>query len=1773
MPHGRSCSQVVHGHREEIKGDQPHAMTGAWETIKGPPILEHQGISNQFSQGNSSFSSPFLKPQGFSGEIGFSASHSTQARDESLEPTVDGNAFHDQGEFDRSDQELRRDSSEFLEQAAADSAVGRAQVREGHEPRRDSQDDDGGPEQGLQEEERPAVSSAACPEEEDHRQRNHSQAARPGTTGNPGGTASDSTGRDGLRRSCRGDIRGCPQEVSTVCPMVPQDSLRGGCQLAHEALPPVDQPTGGGYHLHVRDHGQAAAGTLRAEQDSPASTSRGFGPLFRLQILREHRGLLLPDEQSRTEGHMVLRGRAQDGEASGSTGGADPRDPPSASTGTQGSQDEDRLGGAGDQDPQDRRFFPVSMTERPLGDKTRQFIVNQAIKEFEEDWSMLINHDKCRLLEVCCSPESEMTRVCHDRFGPNSAFRVAHWNGGDIETTKGREYIKQLIREKKPQVTWIAPECGPFSPMQRLNQKTEQQRKNLEDKRNHAHKQYEGALEIARFVHSHGGFFVVELSERCEAWNLKVFHEFQKQLQTYMGVCKGCQVGLRDTEGMLLGKGWKMLGNNEELIRHLSLRCSNDHPHGKCEGQKVCRQTAFYTPEFAKRVINHLSVGNRWDQVANELTDGRDARGVNLVARETTHVIHDEKDQEGNPKEEGINNPMNGSIRRIPDFGEENMSHAMPATKSVGHGEITDKEYEEIMSKLRKIHSATGHCSRQYLVNALLKRNADPKVIQVARTFKCSVCQENVHPKPRPQANLEEIPPKWSKLQADVGMWYHPETKKSWFFILAVDEGSRLRVGKLVGEGKHQSVSGQDFIDFFEDHWRPLFGNPDVIRLDPAGAFRSNMLDDYFSSRGIMVDHIAAEAHWQISLVERSIQTTKNMLGSMFEEFPSMRVHESFARVLWAQNTRDQYLGFSPLQHVLGRNPNDDGKLFESEQGPLPVLTENGISAEFGRDGESMKKAEEAFIEQQYKQKLQRASHSGSRKVDLFKPGDLVFYWRKQLTGKDKDQGTQTFRSGAFLGPARVLATETKRDSSGNLSPGNIVWLFRGSRLIRAAPQQLRRASDREEAWCELQGNQVIPWTISSILEHSQRKTFEDITAETPGESEEIDWDMEEAPKLESSERTPAVRRSQPAIEIARPAKQLRSRANQEPPPEDHSLLAMVATEPSKHLEDTLGCLEVAIDLPPPKTAKKGFWMRDFDTFVLNQVKKNHVEVSERRLSKEELAQFDGAKQKEIKNYILAKVFARVPMEQRPDADQILKMRWVLTWKIDPETEARKAKARAVILGYQDPLYETRPTASPTMTRATRQLFLTMCAAKKFLVEKGDVSGAFLQGRDCKDNIYVQPLKEICAALDLPEGSVTRLTKAAYGLVQAPLEWYLTVDEFLRSLGFERQKSDPCAWSLFDHDDEPIAYICGHVDDFLFGGRESDPRWHQIKAKIKERFQWGQWESKQFTQCGVDIVQHPDYSFTLSQPSFLDQVSEIHLSKQRFKDKDLPSTQDEKKQMRSVLGCLSWHAGQLAMELSAPVSLLLSKINTSTVEDVVEVNKIVKRAKSRSKQAMLIHCLDPQDLLIAAWVDAAHANRTDLSSTKGILIGCTSSKLLDGHLEVVNPLFWCSSKITRVCRSSASAETRAAVDGEDQMYALRFQLSEFRGFAANPWQPDETVNRTAGVLISDSKNLFDRLSQTMLTLKGAEKRSDIESLCLKESMFFNETSIRWVNGDSQLSNSLTKQDEPQQIMLFQARNGRWRIIYDQSLMSGKKRKSLGLGALETQQAEDQLQEV
>ena len=201
--------------------------------------------------------------------------------------------------------------------------------------------------------------------------------------------------------------------------------------------------------------------------------------------------------------------------------------------------------------------------------------------------------------------------------------------------------------------------------------------------------------------------------------------------------------------------------------------------------------------------------------------------------------------------------------------------------------------------------------------------------------------------------------------------------------------------------------------------------------------------------------------------------------------------------------------------------------------------------------------------------------------------------------------------------------------------------------------------------------------------------------------------------------------------------------------------------------------------------------------FVTSAARKGRKEVFERQISLEERKQFGPAKQKEIKNYVVNNVLEKLEPHEKPPRESFLRMRWVLEYRLD-ENENKTPKARIVILGYLDPNYENRPAASPTMTRNTRQVLLQFGAWMGFSTAKGDVSGAVLQGRNLQRDLWVLPVPELAAALNVSPGEVMKSKKAAYGLVEAPVEWYISISTVLKEHGWRRLKSDPCYWILID---------------------------------------------------------------------------------------------------------------------------------------------------------------------------------------------------------------------------------------------------------------------------------------------------------------------------------------------------------------------------------------
>lgn len=567
----------------------------------------------------------------------------------------------------------------------------------------------------------------------------------------------------------------------------------------------------------------------------------------------------------------------------------------------------------------------------------------------------------------------------------------------------------------------------------------------------------------------------------------RVFQKYQPQFC----IVKGCRVNLRDPKsGAYLGKGWKLATTHELLAKRMHLPCVCQEKHVLCQGP-LTRMSAYYTDVFAKRVCKAIVDGLDFQDLTSELL------GQKSFPREFQgHCQGCSCELVCHPKSELKCN-----------YCEKNREKQEPLSlvgEEVGVREpLSEEERQRCLRKLMMLHRNTGHGPREHLVRALEARGTDPRIVDLARNLECSACQEAKRHVPRPHATLDPLPPKWNRVQGDNAHWQHPHTGEKVQFTVLVDEGCRFRVGRVMSKTS-KGVSGNMLIQFFQEQWKPIFGVPDKIRLDPAGPWRSENVVSYFEGIGVEVDNIPAEAHWQISVVERAIQGVKHVMTKLARSEPEITPEEALSEALRVGNEKETVRGYSPAQHALGRSPDENGKFHVSTlQAPPPVLCENG-TGEFQRNMERMKVAEQAFTEHVYNERLKRAQNSRSFGIRTFAPGDLVYVWRMQT----KSPG-MSFRTGGYTGPARVLATETRVGDDGNYSPGSVVWVIRGNRLLKTCPLQLRHASVRETCLAEIEQPPELPWTLTKLTEGLSARQYEDVSQEVPDEME-IETGMDE---------------------------------------------------------------------------------------------------------------------------------------------------------------------------------------------------------------------------------------------------------------------------------------------------------------------------------------------------------------------------------------------------------------------------------------------------------------------------------------------------------------------------------------------------------------------------------------------------------------------------------------------------------------------------------------
>ena len=164
------------------------------------------------------------------------------------------------------------------------------------------------------------------------------------------------------------------------------------------------------------------------------------------------------------------------------------------------------------------------------------------------------------------------------------------------------------------------------------------------------------------------------------------------------------------------------------------------------------------------------------------------------------------------------------------------------------------------------------------------------------------------------------------------------------------------------------------------------------------------------------------------------------------------------------------------------------------------------------------------------------------------------------------------------------------------------------------------------------------------------------------------------------------------------------------------------------------------------------------ELFLASAAKRQRVEVKIKDLTPEEIIQFEKAKDKELSQWLATDTVRRVLRHKIPEG-QLLRSRWVLTWKPLDDIEAastglgRKAKARLVILGlFEDPAIDSLPRDSPTLGKDTRMLALQVISSHRWEVRSFDISTAFLRGsRQDSRVLGVEPPPELRQRLNLKD--------------------------------------------------------------------------------------------------------------------------------------------------------------------------------------------------------------------------------------------------------------------------------------------------------------------------------------------------------------------------------------------------------------------------------------
>lgn len=465
------------------------------------------------------------------------------------------------------------------------------------------------------------------------------------------------------------------------------------------------------------------------------------------------------------------------------------------------------------------------------------------------------------------------------------------------------------------------------------------------------------------------------------------------------------------------------------------------------------------------------------------------------------------------------------------------------------------------------------------------------------------------------------------------------------------------------------------------------------------------------------------------------------------------------------------------------------------------------------------------------------------------------------------------------------------------------------------------------------------------------------------------------------------------------------------------------------------------------------------------------------------------AKENEIKNWHDNEVYEEVDY----NCQTTISVRWVITEK---QKENKKIiKARLVARGYEEDT-DGISTDSPTCSKEALRISLAVMASKKWKCHTIDVKSAFLQGFPIEREVFLQPPPEY------DNGKVWKLKKTVYGLNDAAKAWYTRVKQEILNLGVAISPVDP-AFAYWHNNGVLEGIVCIHVDDFLFGGTVHFK--NSIIDKLSSLFLIGSSEEGSFKYLGLNINQDDSMNVYVDQDTYINSIKPIDISAKRKSHKDQDLSDKEKTKFRALIGQLNWVATQTRPDVSFDVCELSLSVKGAKVEDMIKANKILSKVQSE-KVSICYPSLELGNVCLKVYSDASFANMPGDASQEGYIIFLVSDK-------EYCPIYWKSTKIRKVVKSTLASETFALVEAAEAGIYIAHMLRNILSVCS-------TESKIPVYMYTDNKSLLDAINSSK---QVADKSLRIHISVVKDMLKDKSlTGISWIDSSQQIADCLTK---------------------------------------------------